>query len=52
MKKDKKEEKIIIKVTESFGSQDLTEIYSDYVAKQIRDSIREINDKDNLKNST
>ena len=39
----KKEEgtiKTVINVTRTFGTQTLMEIYSDYVANQIRDTLR------------
>ena len=39
-KKEKNEERVKITVTRSFGTQNLFEIYSDYVAKKIRELLR------------
>ena len=39
-KKEAKENKVRITVQRSFGTQNLMEIYSDYVAKQIRKTVR------------
>ena len=38
--KEKNEGRVKITVTRSFGSQNLLEIYSDYVAKKIRELLR------------
>ena len=48
--KEKNEGRVKITVTRSFGSQNLLEIYSDYVAKKIRELLRlerENKDEDN-----
>ena len=39
-KKEKNEGRVKITVTRSFGTQNLLEIYSDYVAKKIRELLR------------
>ena len=49
-KKENTEGRVKITVTRSFGSQNLLEIYSDYVAKKIRELLRlerENKDEDN-----
>lgn len=38
--KEKNEGRVKITVTRSFGTQNLMEIYSDYVAKKIRELLR------------
>ena len=48
--KEKNEGRVKITVTRSFGTQNLMEIYSDYVAKKIRELLRlerENKDEDN-----
>lgn len=40
VKKEERAVKTVINVTRSFGTQPLMEIYSDYVANQIRDTLR------------
>ena len=40
IKNNDKESRVKIIVSRSFGTQNIIEIYSDYVAKKIRDKIR------------
>ena len=39
--KEKNEGRVKISVTRNFGTQNLMEIYSDYVAKKIRELLRQ-----------
>ena len=46
--KDKNGGRVKITVTQSFGTQNLIEIYSDYAAKKIRDTVRAEDEQKNI----
>lgn len=46
IRNNKKEPRIKIVISRSFGTQNILEVYSEYVAKKIRDKIREMREED------
>lgn len=50
-KKENTEGRVKITVTRSFGTQNLLEIYADYVAKKIKDLLRQEREKNDEEKS-